>query len=78
MSTKPHAYCPICGGTTTKSKTTFSVDKGETLIVVRDVPANVCQQCGEEWIDDSTSAKLERIVDEARDKNTQVEIVALA
>lgn len=78
MSAKPHGACPICGGATTRSKTTFSVDKGETLIVVRDVPATVCNQCGEEWIDNDTSAKLERIVDEAQSKNAQVEIVALA
>lgn len=77
MSITSHGPCPICGGTKMTAKTTFSVDKGDTLIVVRDVPATVCEQCGEEWIDDETSAKLERIVDEAQAKNAQVEIVAL-
>lgn len=67
----------ICRGTTMGATTKFSVDKGEPLIVVRDVPATVCEQCGEEWIDDETCAKLERIVDYARAKNGQVEFVAL-
>ena len=77
MSATLNSVCPICGGNKRSAKTTFSVDKGETLIVIRDVPATVCAQCGEEWIDDETAQKVERIVDEAQAKNAQVEIVAL-
>jgi len=47
--------CPICGGKKTKGKTTFSADLGSGVVVVREVDATVCSQCGEEWIDDATA-----------------------
>ena len=46
-------------------------------MVVRDVPAMVCEQCGEEWIDDAVAEKLEKIVDDARERRQQVAVVAL-
>ncbi len=69
--------CPVCGGHKRAGTTTFSVDRGDSLIVVRSVPATVCEQCGEEWIGNEAAQRLERIVTEARTKQTQVEIVAL-
>ena len=69
--------CPICGGNRAPGKTTYSVDLGFGVVVVRDVPAMVCEQCGEEWIDDAVAEKLEEIVDDARERRQQVAVVAL-
>jgi hypothetical protein len=43
--------------------------------VVRNVPATVCSQCGEEWLDDETVRSLERITSEVRARGAQVEVV---
>jgi YgiT-type zinc finger domain-containing protein len=67
----------MCGGRKRAGTTTFSVDLGDSLVVVRSVPATVCEQCGEEWINNEAAQQLERIVTEAQTKQTQVEIVAL-
>ncbi|MBC6419616.1 MAG: YgiT-type zinc finger protein, partial [Prochloron sp. SP5CPC1] len=32
------------------------VDLGSGMVVVRHMPARVCQQCGEDWIEDSVAA----------------------
>src|SRR5947207_8343005 len=69
--------CPICGGKKTKGKTTFSADLGSGVVVVREVDATVCSQCGEEWIDDATARQLEQIVNDARARGLQVEVAAL-
>jgi hypothetical protein len=45
--------------------------------VVRNVPAFVCTQCGEEWIDDPTAVKLEAIAAKAKAQNTQIEVMAM-
>ena len=37
-------------------------------VVVRDVPAMVCEQCGEEWIADKEAQQLETIVNDVRKK----------
>jgi YgiT-type zinc finger domain-containing protein len=69
--------CPICGGKKGKGKTTFSADLGSGVVVVREVDATVCSQCGEEWIDDATARELEQIVNDARARRLQVEVAAL-
>jgi YgiT-type zinc finger domain-containing protein len=70
------SICPICGGTKRPGKTTFTVDLGFGVIVVRDVPALVCQQCEADWIDDRTAARLETLVSEARQRQGLVEVTA--
>ena len=66
--------CPICGGNKATGSTTFTVDLGESIIVIRDVPAMLCSQCGDEWISDDVASKLESIVEEAKKKHLFVEI----
>ena len=65
--------CPVCrGGTRQLGTTTFTVDLGLGVVVVRDVPAQVCNLCGADWIEDTTAETLERIVEQAREKHTVV------
>lgn len=71
------SLCPVCGGRKEQGKTTYSVDFGTDVVLVRNVPAKICVQCGEEWIDNQTTQKSERIVEEARKKQHQVEVLVL-
>lgn len=59
-------------------KTTFTVDLGFGIVIVREVPVTVCSQCGKDWIDDVISEKIEKIVDNARQKHNLVEVTTLA
>jgi YgiT-type zinc finger domain-containing protein len=77
VNTHPTA-CPLCGGEKKAGKTSFTVDLGFGVVVVREVPAKVCSQCGADWIDDGISEKLEKIVDDARQKHKLVEVTTLA
>lgn len=70
--------CPLCGGGKEAGTTTFTVDMGFGVVVVRDVPATVCSLCGEDWIDDEVSAQLEDIVNEARSRRHLVEVTRLS
>ena len=69
--------CPLCSGRKTNGMTTFSADLGSGVVVVRQVRATVCSQCGEEWIDDATARQLEQIVNDARSRRLQVEVTVL-
>ncbi len=69
--------CPLCGGHKTTGNTTHTADLGSGLVVVRNVPAVMCSQCGEAWIDPETARRLERVVEEARQKHHQVQIVGM-
>ena len=77
MNTLP-AACPLCGGDKGAGKTTFTVDLGFGVVVVREVPATVCSQCGADWIEDDITEKLEKIVENARQKHNLVEVTTLA
>ena len=70
--------CPLCGGTKKEGKTTFTVDLGDGVVVVRYVPATVCSLCGADWIEDAIAGKLEKIVDDARKRHHLVEVTTLS
>ena len=67
--------CPLCVGSRVAGKTTFSADLGFGVVLVRDVPASVCDQCGEDWINDDTAKRLEEITDRARRTRHLVEVL---
>ena len=67
--------CALCGGPQEPGTTVFAVDLKTGVVVVRGVPAWVCSQCGEAWIEDAVAARLETIVAEARRKHTVVEVI---
>jgi YgiT-type zinc finger domain-containing protein len=70
--------CPICGGIKNESTTSFTVDYKEGVVVVRDVPATVCLQCGEEWINDEAASKLEEIVTLAKRQKQEIFVTRFA
>ena len=70
--------CPLCSGIKKPGTTTFTADLGFGVVVVRNVPATVCSQCGADWIADDVAARIEELVDDARKKRLQVEVMSLA
>jgi YgiT-type zinc finger domain-containing protein len=70
--------CPLCSGSLEKGETTFTVDFGTGVVVIRDVPATICSLCGMEWLDDITTDKIEVIVKEAKKKHSVVEVMSLS
>ena len=43
--------CPLCKGKMLKGFTNLSFGTGENLLVVKDVPALVCEQCGDSFVE---------------------------
>ena len=70
--------CPLCGGAKEPGRTTFTADLGFGVVVIRNVPAIQCVQCGADWIDDATAATIEKIVGDARSRHAIVDITDLA
>ncbi len=70
--------CVICKmGTTTKGKTTYTIDKQKSLLVFRDVEAEVCDNCGEAYFSLETTKKLQQLVEEALKKGAEFEVVKM-
>ena len=67
--------CVICKhGTSEDGKATITLTRGETTIVIKGVPAQVCANCGEEYVDEDTTAGLLRWAEDAASVGVQVEV----
>lgn len=71
--------CVICKHGDTKSgKTTVTLQRGETIVIIKDVPAEVCDNCGEYYLDENTTDRVLLMAEEAVKKNAEVEILRFA
>lgn len=71
--------CSICkNGETHHGTTTVTMTRGEATIVVKNVPAEICDNCGEYYLDDATSAKIMSMAEEAIKQNHEVEVIQFA
>jgi YgiT-type zinc finger domain-containing protein len=53
--------CYFCKGRVNKDQVTIDYRWGGTLVVIKSVPAGVCQQCGEKYIDSAVYKGLEEL-----------------
>ena len=67
--------CVICKkGETKKGKATVTLDKDGATLVFRGVPARVCTNCGEEYVDGEIAANLLKSATEAARSGIEVEV----
>ena len=67
--------CVVCKkGETKIGKATVTLEKDGTTLVLKGVPARVCANCGEEYVDQNITAALLRSAEEAARSGIQVEV----
>jgi YgiT-type zinc finger domain-containing protein len=70
--------CVICkNGTTKKGFATVTLEKGGSVIVIKDVPAQICENCGHYYLDEAITVRLLSIADENYRKGVEVEVIHL-
>ena len=67
--------CISCKGDLIDKKTNFIADLGYCIIIVKDVPSQVCSQCGEVSYSHEVAKRLEEIVAQMKNVMTEVAIV---
>lgn len=72
MKGRKNDRCPLCGGAKKPGTTTFTADLGFGVVLIRNVPATVCSQCGTDWIADDVAVRIEEVVDDAQKKHLQL------
>jgi YgiT-type zinc finger domain-containing protein len=71
--------CVVCKeGDTAPGTVTVTLERGNTIIVIRDVPAAVCRNCGEYYLEEAVAAKLYRQGESAVERQAEVEILRYA
>jgi YgiT-type zinc finger domain-containing protein len=71
--------CVLCKhGTTTPGNVTITLERDNCIIILKDVPADICENCGEYYLSQSITklvlSRAERVVD----RNTEIEILRFA
>ena len=67
--------CVICKkGETRPGKVTVTLDKEGSILVFRGVPASICSNCGEEYVDGDITASLLESAAEAARSGIEVEV----
>lgn len=51
--------CPVCKhGDMAKGEDTLTLERGSSIVVFKNVPAMVCDNCGEKYIDSDTTKEI--------------------
>jgi YgiT-type zinc finger domain-containing protein len=67
--------CTVCKKAETESSfVTVTFDKEDSTIVFKNVPADVCQNCGEEYLSEEVTQVLLKKATEAAQSGVQVEV----
>ena len=67
--------CVICkNGETEPGTTSILLERDKTTLVINNVPAEVCQNCGEGYVDEDTTERILQMAEEATKLGVQVDI----
>jgi len=67
--------CVICRqGETQPGKVTATLERNGMTLVIKHVPASVCANCGEEYVDEETTTRLLASAEAAAGAGVQVHI----
>ncbi len=67
--------CSICkNGVTTRGQTSVTLERGPITMVFKGVPADVCDNCGEPYVDNVTAKPMLNAFEEAVRKGVVVDV----
>jgi YgiT-type zinc finger domain-containing protein len=66
--------CSFCGGAVKEKRVTVDFRWGDDLIIIKDVPAGVCEQCGEKYFTAEVSKVLEKLATSKEKPTSQISV----
>jgi YgiT-type zinc finger domain-containing protein len=70
--------CYFCKGEVVEQTVTVDYRWGEDLVVVKNVPAGVCQQCGEKYFSGEVYKELEKLVKNKSEIESRITVDVLS
>lgn len=71
--------CIFCKqGRTQGGTVTVALNRKATTIIIKDVPGEICENCGEYYLTDDMTEKVLAMAEEAVQKGAEVEILRFA
>ena len=70
--------CLICKfGSYAPGKVTVKIERGSSIVLIKEVPADVCDTCGNYLVDQKTTREILDIANKAFDNGAELEIRTL-
>jgi YgiT-type zinc finger domain-containing protein len=70
--------CVICkNGTTKQGFVTFTLERNNVLVIFKNVPALVCENCGDFYLTEETTKFLLEKASKSLEKGVEIEIINL-
>ncbi|MBI2841946.1 MAG: type II toxin-antitoxin system MqsA family antitoxin [Armatimonadetes bacterium] len=67
--------CLVCKhGETRPGKVTITLERNSLTLVIKGVPAEVCENCGEEYLDEKVTSRLLATAEEVASEGAQVDV----
>jgi YgiT-type zinc finger domain-containing protein len=63
--------CAVCGGKLAATTITHEERRGDKLSLFQNVPAQVCERCGEVWIEEKVLQEIDRLIAHGRPTRTE-------
>jgi len=67
--------CFFCKSDLEQKNSVFTLELENCIIVIKDVPTEICERCGQKSYSDDVAARIEEITDQSRDTLTEIVIV---
>ena len=65
------AVCAVCGGKLKGTTITHEERRGDKFYLFEHVPAQVCERCGETWIEEKVLQEIDRLIERGRPTRTE-------
>jgi len=71
--------CTLCKlGETNPGMVTVTLERGGTTVIIKEVPGQVCENCGEYYLDQAVAERVLSMAEDAVSRNAEVEIIRFA
>jgi YgiT-type zinc finger domain-containing protein len=71
--------CVICRlGETNTGLTTVTLERGQAAVIIRDVPADICENCGEYYLSEAVAEKVQNLAEQAFQHGVEIEVLRYA
>lgn len=67
--------CVFCRSNLVPGRVNHIVDLEGHIIIIKEVPANICKQCGEYFLENDIAFRLEKVIEELKKNKAEVLIV---
>ena len=71
--------CVICKlGQTHKGFTTVTLERGSATVIIKDVPADICDNCGEYYLSENITDSVQKLAEQAFEHGVEIEVLRYA